>query len=372
MVAVAVRSVDRRQVLAARRDPIHERTGLLDGDEGVDQNGVPLAVDEGRRYRRPHPLFRAWRRVADDNGYAGRHEHVPLQKLIHIALLRVKSDFGVSCSRNMTAFMKAPCSANLFRVLRLTVAKRPVLFADFNQIDEHVLPAQAQTLVQSVRNCFVKGTFLVHGSPGIERDLHKHAIFRSLNAKVAGIKDEVLRWMLGDDLEAIVFRGLQDLNHSLIDHFSDGPAVVDRLTLCKINSSQWHDKSPLRGTTYPGQTPLWPRAWDQRSSGHQDREARFAQNPPWLGAGRVEQNRPRSPLCGSTEPSRSTSCELGCHERPVGRIFSSQNIATVMRPCRLRTHRLPSCGLLAAKHHAGGGCAFATNRFSSSDTVHST
>src|SRR5437660_9663402 len=159
MVAMAVRSVDRRQVLAARRDPIHERTGLLDGDEGVDQNGVPLAVDEGRRYRRPHPLFRAWRRVADDNGYAGRHEHVPLQKLIHIALLRMKSDFGVSCSRNMTAFMKAPCSANLFRVLRLTVAKRPVLFADFNQIDEHVLPAQAETLVQSVRDCFVKARF---------------------------------------------------------------------------------------------------------------------------------------------------------------------------------------------------------------------
>src|SRR5713226_5473162 len=159
---------------------------------------------------------------------------------------------------------RVPCSVNLFRVLRLTVAKRPVLFPDFNQTYEHVLPAQAETLVQSVRDCFVKGTFQVYGSPGIERDLDKHAIFRSLNAKVAGIKDEVLRWMLGDDLEAIVFRGLQDLNHSLIDHFSDGPAVVDRLTLCKIDSSEWHDKSPLRGTTYPGETPLWPRAWDQR------------------------------------------------------------------------------------------------------------
>src|SRR6266446_2267476 len=29
-----------------------------------------------------------------------------------------------------------------------------------------------------------------------------------------------------------------------IDHFSDGPAVVGRLTLCKIDSGEWHDTSP--------------------------------------------------------------------------------------------------------------------------------
>jgi hypothetical protein len=52
--------------------------------------------------------------------------------------------------------------------------------------------------------------------------------------------------MLGDNLEAIVFRDLQDLNQRVIDHFSDSPAVVGRLTFCKIDSSEWHDKSPLR------------------------------------------------------------------------------------------------------------------------------
>ena len=65
----------------------------------------------------------------------------------------------------------------LFRVLGLTVAKRPVFFADFNQTNEHVLPTQAEAHVQSVRDCFVKGTLLVHGSPRIERDLDKYAIF---------------------------------------------------------------------------------------------------------------------------------------------------------------------------------------------------
>src|ERR1700732_3002596 len=76
-----------------------------------------------------------------------------------------------------TTYSRVSCSVKLFRVLRLTVAKRPVLFADFYQTNEHVLPAQAETLVQSVCDCFIKGTFLIHGSPSIERDLDKNAIF---------------------------------------------------------------------------------------------------------------------------------------------------------------------------------------------------
>jgi hypothetical protein len=57
--------------------------------------------------------------------------------------------------------------------LCLTVAKRRVLFADFDQTNERVSPAQAETLVQPVCDCFVKGTFLIHGSPSVERDLDK-------------------------------------------------------------------------------------------------------------------------------------------------------------------------------------------------------
>jgi hypothetical protein len=100
--------------------------------------------------------------------------------------------------------------------------------------------------VQSVCDRFVKGAFLIHGSPSIERELDKNAIFRSLNAQEAGIKDEILGWMFRDDLEAIILRGLQDFNQCVIDHFSDGPAVVGSLTLCKIDSSEWHDRSPLQ------------------------------------------------------------------------------------------------------------------------------
>jgi hypothetical protein len=30
-----------------------------------------------------------------------------------------------------------------------------------------------------------------------------------------------------------------------LNHFSDGPVVVGCLTLCKIDSSEWHDRSSL-------------------------------------------------------------------------------------------------------------------------------
>jgi hypothetical protein len=52
--------------------------------------------------------------------------------------------------------------------------------------------------------------------------------------------------MLRDDLEAIVLRGLQDFNQRVTDYFSDDPAVIGGLTLCKIDSSEWHDRSPLQ------------------------------------------------------------------------------------------------------------------------------
>src|SRR5580698_3475233 len=79
VVAVAVGRIDRRQVLAARGDPIRERDCLLDGDEGVDKDGVALAVDKSRGHRRPQPLFRSWGQISCYRGYARRYEYIPLE-----------------------------------------------------------------------------------------------------------------------------------------------------------------------------------------------------------------------------------------------------------------------------------------------------
>jgi hypothetical protein len=66
MVPMAVSDIDRGQVLAARRDPLDQRRSLLDGQKGVDENGIPLTEYEGRRCGHPGPLFLARRQVADE------------------------------------------------------------------------------------------------------------------------------------------------------------------------------------------------------------------------------------------------------------------------------------------------------------------
>src|SRR5260370_42660643 len=77
MIAVAMRGVDRRQILPARRNPIRQSARLLDRNRSVDQDSVALPRDERRRNRGPGPLFFAWGQIARDSGHAGRQELVP-------------------------------------------------------------------------------------------------------------------------------------------------------------------------------------------------------------------------------------------------------------------------------------------------------
>src|SRR5229473_951056 len=58
-------------------------------------------------------------------------------------LCALKSGLQMAAGERRHPAPRVSCSVNLFRVLRLAVAKRPVLFADFNQTNEHVLAAQA-------------------------------------------------------------------------------------------------------------------------------------------------------------------------------------------------------------------------------------
>src|SRR5580700_2530610 len=66
MVAMAVSDIDRGQVLAARRDPLYQRGSLLDRQKGVNENGIPLAEDEGCRCGHPSPLLLARRQVTGE------------------------------------------------------------------------------------------------------------------------------------------------------------------------------------------------------------------------------------------------------------------------------------------------------------------
>src|SRR5207245_7720267 len=53
MIAMAVGRVNRSQVLAARHDPVRQGLRGFGGKEGVDQHGIPLAVDQRGRIGYP-------------------------------------------------------------------------------------------------------------------------------------------------------------------------------------------------------------------------------------------------------------------------------------------------------------------------------
>src|ERR1044072_569964 len=86
MVSMTVCNVDGCQVLTSCRNPICQSIGLLDRHKGIHQDGVPHAIDEGGRHRLKMCLSYAGRPVASDNGYARRHEHVPVQKSVFRSL----------------------------------------------------------------------------------------------------------------------------------------------------------------------------------------------------------------------------------------------------------------------------------------------
>src|SRR5262245_10848761 len=78
MVSMTMCNVDVCQVLAACSYPICESVGLLDRHERIHQDGVPHAIDKGRRHRLKICLSHASWHVGRDNRYPRRHEHVPM------------------------------------------------------------------------------------------------------------------------------------------------------------------------------------------------------------------------------------------------------------------------------------------------------
>src|SRR5262245_41876275 len=79
MVSMTVCDVDGCQVLTSCCNPIRQSIRLLDRHKGIYEDGVPRAINNGGRHRLKKCLSYARRQVGSDNGYARRHEHVPVQ-----------------------------------------------------------------------------------------------------------------------------------------------------------------------------------------------------------------------------------------------------------------------------------------------------
>src|SRR5262245_49987479 len=62
--------------------------------------------------------------------------------------------------------------------------------------------------------------------------------------------------MLRDDLEAIVLGRVQGGDHRIVHHSSDGAAIIGRVALSEIDSSERHFSAPCSSTPTAGLSPL--------------------------------------------------------------------------------------------------------------------
>src|SRR5207245_4878396 len=86
-------------------------------------------------------------------------------------------------------------AGKLLRVLSFAVSEGPVLLADLDKTDKHVLATQLHTLLQSIGNGLVERFFLLDRSTVVECDLNEVAIGRTSDNHVAGVDDELPGWV---------------------------------------------------------------------------------------------------------------------------------------------------------------------------------
>src|SRR5262245_43977410 len=131
------------------------------------------------------------------------------------------------------------------RVLGFAVAEGPILLLDLDQVDEDILAAYIEALVQPIGDRLVEGTLLVERSPLVERQLDEDAVLGPSNAEVIRVGDEPVFRMLGDDLEAVVLRRIQGCDHGIVDNLAKCAAIIGRLAPNEIDASDLHATTPF-------------------------------------------------------------------------------------------------------------------------------
>src|SRR5215813_5732074 len=124
-------------------------------------------------------------------------------------------------------------------VLGDTVAERPVLFLDLDQVDKHVLHAHVKLPVQPLGKRFVKMLLRFERAPLVQRDLDEDHAVAPGDVEIIRVVDEPGLIMLGDDLEIILGRHLDGLHHRTVDGVADFSAEP-RLPLHERNSYKRH------------------------------------------------------------------------------------------------------------------------------------
>src|ERR1700728_2882718 len=110
-------------------------------------------------------------------------------------------------------------------VLGFAVAERPILFADFDQIDQDVFPAKLQFLMEAIRYRLVKALLGLERAAGVEGDLQKDAVVRPLDVQVRAVELQTRPVMFGDHCKAIVLGDAERIHHRAVHDLSDSLAV---------------------------------------------------------------------------------------------------------------------------------------------------
>src|ERR1035441_645706 len=97
--------------------------------------------------------------------------------------------------------------------------------------------------MQSIGDGFVETLLHFDSASGIQCDLQKDAVVRTMDAEVFAVELQTGFRMFSDDLEAVILWDIQDVEHGLIDDLSDLNAILASFSLEKIDTNERHTYS---------------------------------------------------------------------------------------------------------------------------------
>jgi hypothetical protein len=110
-------------------------------------------------------------------------------------------------------------------VLGFAVDEGPVLPGGFHQVDDQVLRLEAGRFGEELGHVLEEFAFLLGLAAGAESDLDEDDFVGAPDAEILRVVDEAVVGVFVDDLEAIVGRDGEGVDHGFVDGVGDGAAV---------------------------------------------------------------------------------------------------------------------------------------------------
>src|SRR5258708_956320 len=129
-------------------------------------------------------------------------------------------------------------------VLRDPAPEGPVFFRDLHEIDHHILAPHFQLVVKVVDNTLVKCLFQVDRASGTERDLDENHIIAVSITHVAFGDVQPFRRMFSDDLEFVILRHIDHVDHGLVYNIAQCLLVLDGFATNEIDTHERHGNAP--------------------------------------------------------------------------------------------------------------------------------